>query len=512
MFVATVVVATLLYAPSLAFKPTWDDFSTVERHPGVQGPLSFGHIFGLDFWGHAFHAPDAIGTYRPLVTASFWLDVHVARSPVVLHATNLLIFALVSIVGERVLRRFALGERARLVAIASFASLAIHVDVVPSVTGRSELLAALFALFAVDLAYESVAHPRFIPLAWLALAAALLSKESTLPFTLLLPLLAYRRAERAERGRVVLLGAGTLALLGGFLAFRVANLPLRVQGLGWRFSNPLIDAPTPIRWAGVGQAFEHYLEHTLAPVDLCPDYGYASLVPRVGLRAAVGWALVAIAVAGVALAARRASRALDPLLGLAASYVVVSHLLVVSSAFVADRQFFLPSFFLCALFGLAFERLALASVRAEKLAKLAVAAFVLVQVVLTAAAIPAWRDNVSLSAYAVQNCPSSMRMQVFRSGVQQHLGEHEDAAWSAVLAEAIVSGFPQPIDDDLFASLTDASADRRIAMSVERMGRERFLLLLEDTAGALERKPYPEALAIVRRWSAEVSGGRAARP
>jgi hypothetical protein len=81
LLVATVVVATLLYAPSLAFELTWEDLHTVERHPGVQGPLSLRRILGLDFWGHAFHAPDAIGTYRPLVTASYWLDVHVARSP-----------------------------------------------------------------------------------------------------------------------------------------------------------------------------------------------------------------------------------------------------------------------------------------------------------------------------------------------------------------------------------------------------------------------------------------------
>lgn len=506
---AIVVVATLIYAPTLGYGLTWDDLRTVQRHPGVQGPFSLGKIFGLDYWGRAFGAPDSIGTFRPLVTASYWLDVHVSRSPAALHATNLLLLALVLVVGERALRRFAIGDRARLAAVALFGALAIHVDVVPSVTGRSELVAALFALLALDLGLAAVTRRSAIPLALACLAAALLSKESTLPFALLVPLLAWRRAERADRGRVALLGAGALVLLVALLGFRAKYLPFRVQGLGWRLSDPLIDAPTPLRVAGIGQALVHYLEHTVAPIDLCPDYGYASLVPRVGLRAAIGWVVVVVALAAAAWSHRRSARTFDALLALGASYVVVSHVLIASSAFVADRQFFLPSFFLCALAAIGLEGLVLASPRAEKLLALPLATLLLGQIVLTAVAIPAWRDNLALTAYAVQNCPSSMRMQIFRAEVLHERGVHEDAAWATLLASTIYAGFPEPLDDDAFAELTDAPADRRLSLFVARLGRERAGQLLAYTAESLTQKGYPEALDVVRRWGAELAASPA---
>ncbi len=504
-----VVVAVLIYAPSLGFQLTWDDLRTVQRHPGVQGPLSLGNLFGLDYWGRAFGAPDAIGTFRPLVTASYWLDVHLSRSPAALHATNLLLFALVLLVGERALRRFALGDRARLFAVALFAALAIHVDVVPSVTGRSELVAAIFALLALDLGFAAVTRSSALPLALACLAGALLSKESTLPFALVIPLLAWRRAAREDRGRVALLAAGSLALLAALLVFRAKYLPFRVQGMGWRVSDPLIEAPTSLRLAGVGQAFAHYLEHTVAPIDLCPDYGYASLVPRVGARAALGWGVIVAALGLTGWSFRRAPRAFDALLALGGSYVVVSHLLLASSAFVADRQFFFPSFFLCALAAMALERLSRTAPRVQRLLPIPLATLLLGQLVLTAVAIPAWRDNVALTAYAVQNCPSSMRMQIFRSEVLHERGAHEDAAWATLLAGTIFAGFPEPLDEETFAELTDAPADRRVALFAKRFGHARAAQLLAYTADALAQKGYAEALAVVRRWSVELAASGA---
>src|SRR6202042_3437114 len=112
---------------------------------------AFEDIVQRDWWGRSRF--DSIGTWRPLATLTFWVDEHLGGGRAWLfHLTNILLYAALLVLFERFLQRWcggALTVQARALAVLVFGTLAIHADVVPSPTGRAEILAALFSLAAL---------------------------------------------------------------------------------------------------------------------------------------------------------------------------------------------------------------------------------------------------------------------------------------------------------------------------------------------------------------------------
>jgi len=499
--VLAIVLSVLLYAASLGADFTLDDWLAVVGHPGVRGPLSWQAIFGRDFWGHPFGDPQAVGTYRPLLTLTYWLDVHIWQSPRWMHAVNLGLYGAVLLCAERLLRRLVpLTHEARLLAVLVFGTLGIHADVVPSVTGRSELLASLFTLIAMERAIVSAEDDdrSAVVAAALAAIAAMSCKESAFATTLVLPWLAFRR-RTPGRAAWAALGVATLVPLAAMLWFRRSRLPLQVHGEAWQISNPLLSAPFGQRLLGAGEALVRYVEHTLAPLDACADYGYATLLPSAGPRALLGLALMASALGIATYTFRRAPHVCDTLLLGGASYFTVSHLLLPGSAFVADRLFFLPSLFLVTLAALALDRIA--AVGRRKLVAAGALLFATTQACFTLMLVPNWHDDLSLSAQALGNCSTGMRMRVYRGETLHRFGKIEETAWSFLVAGAIFDRFPQPVADEEFPlEWEQLPVAERVARLRARLGPVRFARAVTQALDALANKRWSDASVIVRRW------------
>ena len=456
---AVVLAACAPYASSVAFGFTFDDANTILTHPGVRGPFSVDELWLRDFWGRSF--VNTIGSWRPVVTFTYWLDWHLGRGqPWLFHLENLALYASLLVLFAFFLRRFfgkALTPTSRLVIVGVGGLLAVHSDVVPSATGRAEILSALFALWALLAPLREAGPVRLREVALTTAASVLAAgaKESALPVALLAPLLAYRwhaaRGTDRREGMVALAAANAVAL-SGIVAFRVLRMPWWDWGADRATENSLLTASAGARLLGAGEVFAGYVQRLVWPARLAPDYSYAGIIPgHAPLHAVLGVALAAAVVAIGVANWRRGPGLSDAALGLAASYVVVSNTLVPASA-IADRLFFFPSFWAVTLVVLAAQHL---DPRGRLAAGALAIAFACAQAGVAARDSRRWRDDVTLFSSAIEARPTVVRSRRNLAQALADTGRIEDAAWQLTVANAILDRYPMPVSDDDFPSRWD---------------------------------------------------------
>jgi hypothetical protein len=455
LLVALVVLAGLFpYLQSVGFGFTLDDANTISGHKGVQGPLAYDDIVLRDWWGRSRF--DSIGTWRPLATFTFWIDQHIGGGhPWLFHVTNLALYAALLVLFERFLDRWSAGSLstgARLLAVLVFGNLAIHADVVPSATGRAEILAALFSLAAL---FASTCTRTFgareAALAALFLPLALLSKESAAPMAILLPLLAHRmhfaRGTFHRRAMTALAVASPLEL-AAVAGFRALKMPFMQLGPERAIENPLLAVDAPHRLAGALDVFALYLRHLLTGTGLAPDYSFAEppLLRDGVLGILLGGATLIALVVLVARSWRRAPRVADAAVGFGAAYLTVSNLLVPSSA-IADRLFFFPSMWLVALVALLLDSAVRAPV-ARRVACGVALVFAVLQHVRAEAYGSIWRDDVTLLRAASRVYPDVCRTQRNLAHALADAHDDDGAAWHLTVSEGIYAHYPVPVAHD----------------------------------------------------------------
>jgi hypothetical protein len=512
---AVVALGALPYASSVTFGFALDDDFAVVGHRGVHGALSATDLLLRDFWGRSFM--DTIGSWRPMTTLTYWLDWHAGGGrPWVFHATNVALYAALLGVCDRFLARFfgpVLSARARYGAVLAFGLLALHADVVPSIAGRAELLAALFSLIAILLPIRDRGPVR--PGVGLAAAAASLlaigSKESALPIALLAPVLVHRWHTRRGDPRgpgMVLLFASNAAVLAGVVAFRCLRMPWMALGPERAMENPLIGAGFAARLLGAGAVLLHYLAHLAWPAALAPDYSYAGIdVGHEPLLGAIGIVVAVAAASAVAMTWRRPPGVADALLGFAASYVVVSHVFLPAVAVMADRLFFLPSLWVVTLAALlveAVEKRTAAPVRT--LVGALVGAFLVGQGTVATLDGAAWRDDLTLLTRAVHAAPGVARSRRNLAQALAEAGRPADAAWQLVVAMTILARYPARIAPDEFRSLDGEPPSSRVAVLRDHIGACALRDRLVEARAAFTRWEMQGPRALIDGWLAPLTG------
>ena len=500
------------YASSVGFGFALDDGFTITGHRGVHGPLSATDLLLRDFWGRSFM--DTIGSWRPTTTFTYWVDWHLgAGRPWVFHATNVALYAALLVVAERFMARFfgsALSARARYAAVGVFGLLTIHADVVPSLAGRAEILAALFALLAIrlPLSHEGPVRPAVALAAAAATLLAIGSKESALPVGVLAPVLAYRwharRGTAQGPGMLTLFAANALAL-AGVVAFRCLRMPWMDLGPDRALENPLIGASAGTRFIGAGSVLIHYLGHLVWPLHLAPDYSYAAT--DVAHEHALGVLGIALAVGGVVVLARtwRGPPGLaDAVLGFGASYVAVSHVFLPAVAVLADRLFFFPSFWVVAIASLALEPAIRGVSSRAKTGVAGLCACAALQGGMACHEAGHWRDDPTLLTSAVAAEPNVARSRRNLAQALAEAGRPEDAAWQLVVSMEILSRYPAAIPPDEFRALDLQPQDVRLGALLDHIGACDLQHRLEETRAAFGRWGMAEAGAQVAAWLAWV--------
>ncbi|MCB9508141.1 MAG: hypothetical protein H6698_02935 [Myxococcales bacterium] len=268
---------------------------------------------------------DGACRYRPLRYLSLAVD-HVVwgRDPYGYHATNLALHAccsaLVAVACARVVRRLSPRPTpwAVLCGAAAWAVHPVHADAVAYVSGRRDLLAALFYLAAFVLApieRRGRWRERSV-LAGAAFALALASKEVavTLPVVVLAFAAAahvgsgaaLRDAFARWRGQVAVAAAGLLVAAGAAVYWARATGSVDLAPIGGSWATHL--ATLPAIYGAVAR-------WSIAPTELCGDYeSYAPVVAATDGRLWLG--VCAVAFYGVALGAALRRGARDVAFGL----------------------------------------------------------------------------------------------------------------------------------------------------------------------------------------------------
>jgi protein O-mannosyl-transferase len=394
------------YVRTASFDFVWDDSNNSAQSPFMQGPLSEVIRKGE----HARSDPalarmpkDLVPrheSYRPVSIVSHWLDAQLfGARPGAMHVHSILLGLLSIVLVGAVARRLGLG----LWLPALWALHPLHVEVFAYVSARSDLLAAIFSLWALLWAWRSVdAETRRARILWAAAAVlpqmfSLFSKEANLalPFAVI-ALAAARRRLRQSLTCATAMGLATVAYFPLRLALMEgSSLPMAQQGA---LLHSLLDCP------GVVLA---YLVSFLLPFSLSPDrLLWAPWVP-------LGWVTLVLVLGTFVVLRRRLKAQTQADLDLAAAALLSLGPMLLPAALgvrsiggLSDRYVFFPFLFLSVAVVAATR--AFARLHRTGWLRLApVATWAVILVAVTWLQIGAWRTDETLAKHAVAMEPDN---------------------------------------------------------------------------------------------------------
>jgi protein O-mannosyl-transferase len=403
--------AGLAYGGTLAYGFVWDDPILIRDriHLYTWGELP--QLLGSEFFSATTQHTHY---YRPAVTLTFFLDLKLwGLDPFGFHLSNVLAHALASVCVFWLARRLISEDVVALASGVVFALHPVHSESVAFISGRTDVLATLFALAAV-LAYarsRAASRLRWRLLSVTAFALAILSKEVAVVVPALLALWD-GLVESDVRGRRALGQAAAryapyVAVLAGYLLLR--RLALGQVGVG----------PGHVPWAQGGSRLltglkmaGWYARIMLVPYpeNLC--YSIPVDSPPLG---GLWWLAVMLLIGLVALTVLAVVR--WPVAGFSALWFWIAlvppvgvNLLPVPRAIMAERFLYLPSVGFCLLAGLALRPL-LGKIRWGWGIKLPTAPSVAAALMLLSLAMvtlwrnEAWKDEFRLNTRLVETSP-----------------------------------------------------------------------------------------------------------
>jgi hypothetical protein len=437
--VLVALAAAIVYIGSLWNGFALDDVPIVLLNPLVQGGGDgVWRAFGEPYWPADFGGK----MYRPLPVATYALDA-LLGGPAWFHAVNVLWHVAASVAVALLGRRLA-GERAALAAGLLFAVHPVHVEAVANVVGRAELMAALFAVLCVYAALGG-RHPLWSAL---ALAAGLLSKENAVVAPALVAWAWLLGIERPERRRILVCAAGWVAVFVLYAALRwsVLHAYVRFDAVAPVFIG--LD-PVAIRLTAVA-ALADVARLLVLPVSLRVEYTpleRTAVHSVMDVRFLLGFVAVAAWAVLLLLAWRRGRKVEAFGLGwIALAYLPVANLVFPTGLLLGERTLYLPSVGLALTAGVL-----LAGVSRRAL----VPALALLTVLggwRSAARVPVWRDDRSVTLSILEDSPESYRGPSRTGAMMQGARRPERALEAYRLAIAA-----HPFDGNVYVAAADAA-------------------------------------------------------
>jgi tetratricopeptide (TPR) repeat protein len=454
---AVELAAALVYLNAFGSEFVLDDIRLIRDNLRIR---ELGNLAGF-FWSPYWDIEGAHALYRPLVLATYAVNYAIGGLStygytavnITLHvAVSLLLFLLIRTIGGSLFVATVGGLL--------FAVHPVHTEAVTGISGRPELLAALFFLTAMHAHWRApdagagINRYRIATLA--CFAGALLAKESAMTLLLVLPAMDALLGARASEAPVARLRSRAVADYLPLAVVAVAYLAARRAVLGSvliagdaiaPLDNPLVPVTTTAvgerlgatTWQALMTAFAVVTEYArllLWPLRLSPDYSLNQIplaTSAVDVRFLAGVLIVAACIAGVAALRRRHPLAAFGLAFLALTFSIVSNFAVTIGTICAERLMYLPSAGLIVAAAAGIEALA----RTEPRRRAAVAVLGILIVMAAARTWTRnrdWKTELSLWSAAIEVAPASARVQSEYGRVQAALGEN--AAQAGRTAEA----------------------------------------------------------------------------
>lgn len=477
----------------------WDDERFL-ADPDVLHP-SLGGLVGF-FTEVRFEA------YHPLHLLSYWLDVpwvgtEGPMAAMVIHATNLGLWALALLAGFEVMRRFGLSPLAAAVGTLAFGIHPLAVEIVCWASARKDVIAVGLALAATLLHLR--AAPSADPLrdrdAWgsraLFLAAAL-AKTSVLPLPVALVAIDVWLARRTLRSAITF-QLPTLLAAGGLGA-----VVLWVWSTNDMIRNTGTDA-SAYDWTLIPATTFHLLQTSVWPVRLAALYPLHRHDP---VPLAFGLAAVVVLAGGLVTLAQRRHQLAFARAGLGVSWFVLFALPVLNVVPMyfqwQDRYGVLPLFGLMVALASAIDALRTTEARETAIRVLVTAAVVLLPLGWwTTLQVETWSDGNHLFGHATRAWPTSYYAWMKLGEVRRERGDVEAALRAYGHAIEVGPDLRVAHGGFLYSLALRDEARERIAPSHALDLSARFLAIVDDAralrelAGEMTDDGYRDAVAYV---------------
>lgn len=270
-----ILLGIVAYSNTFSNGFVWDDASSVQINKHIQDPSFFFQLFKEQ--QHPFKMQDGGNFYRPLVAASFMLDYVLAGgmdsngeiATWSFHLTNMLLHIAAAVLLLLLMTRLGAPRLVRCLAPMVYVVHPLHTEAVAYISGRADMMSAVFMFAGLWFAIWDETFRRRIwgtTLSALCFAAALMSKESSLIFPVLLAVLVVARPVAASERRNQVYMARSIPL-GVSIAILAVYGVLRMTVLHFG-SAPAVDNSLGSRLVEMCQALALYAGLLFVPVHL----------------------------------------------------------------------------------------------------------------------------------------------------------------------------------------------------------------------------------------------------
>jgi hypothetical protein len=394
-----------------------DDVHIIFENQRVHHLTGAWQLFGQTYWP----PEEGAALYRPLTMLAFavqWVTGN--GSPLPFHVTNILLYALVSVLVYR-LAILVVSRDAALIGAALFALHPVHTEAVANVVGQEELWVAALVLFGVTRYIQVRRAGRMsvldIVLLFFVYLAACMFKEHAIVFPGLLV-----AAELAVVRENATLGARAKTHWKLFAALAVAGMTfvaLRTMVIGHVATGGsnvlLLGAPFMTRLFTMLNVFMEWLRLLIWPATLSADYSSRRIDIATSFDASmVAPIMVFTSAAAIAWHVRKTNPGVTfGLFWAGVTLLIPSNLILVTGFVLAERSLFLPSAGLAICAGVAGVHLWKAMSERGRVPRLATAGLFVGLLTLgglrSATRNIVWHDNERLFRQTVLDVPTSFR-------------------------------------------------------------------------------------------------------
>ncbi|GAB5525357.1 MAG: hypothetical protein Roseis2KO_32290 [Roseivirga sp.] len=409
------IVPLLVYAWTLGHDYTVDDLGVITEHSHVLAGIDgLGEIFTTNYRNGINGFND--GLYRPLSLAVFAIFESIAPgSPVPGHLLNVVVYSLLILAIFSLIKSLPITDATRLAFWSAlfFAVMPIHTEVVANIKSLDELLGMTFGVLSClyFVRYLEDRNPIKLFISTLMLLLGLFSKESTITYLGVTPVLAYMCYPKLSIKKGLIAYTPLLAVAGLWLLIRhnvMVSMPALDPGVFGQLNNPLsqldsygdqLASALNIQLMGLKKLF--------IPYPLLHDYSFDYL-PTIKLASGPGLLLLLFFGVLIGTTIWGVYKRKVWAFGLAFYGITVSpvaNVIFLNSTIFGERLLFTPSL------GIAFTVVALLmlqkklSVPWTKLAYLPLAIFAIMSFVRQLD----WKDNYTLFSTDVYHLPTSAR-------------------------------------------------------------------------------------------------------
>lgn len=382
----------------------------------------FSHSYRAGFWERKE------GLYRPLSVAMFAIEWELAPdNPLPGHFINVLMYALTAVVLLNVLRKLLhkLHPLIPLAVTLLWIFHPLHTEVVANIKSRDELLSFLFGMMALDqlLLFLRTEKREAMILSSVFFFIALLSKESSVTWAGVFPLAIWCFSD-VNLKKTITLSSVYFLLIGLFFLMRIAIIGEVAGGYELMLiNNSMVGAAEGLsRYATGFYIMGKYLLLFLFPVNLVFDYSY-NTIPNVGFGNLLALLSALLLIGGgiyALLQLPKRSPVAFGILFFLGTVLLVSNLLFLIEATMAERFLFTPSLGLCLLAGIGVQRWVKAPVKNDgsltvsEIRKSVIFFPLLLILVLfagrTISRSADWKNNLTLLQHDVKLSPGSARI------------------------------------------------------------------------------------------------------